>query len=317
VAPLYAIAGVMRILFTGASSFTGYWFVKALAESGHEVVAPLRAAVASYSGVRRQRVDRLSSIACVVEECPFGSRQFLDLASEGFDLLCHHAATVSGYKSEQFDICAAVQNNTCNLPLILEKMGGRHLALTGSLFESGEGRGTNLDTPFSPYGLSKQISYQIASYQAEKAGVVVGKFVIPNPFGPLEEARFTSYLARCWAEGRVAVVQTPDYIRDNIHVSLLALAYRDFIQKLVVSPSKIHLGPSGYQESQGAFARRFAKEMEKRLPYPCPLEMACQDEFSEPLERVNVDRIDAKRLGWSESQAWDELANAYLEEVYV
>ena len=32
----------MKILFTGASSFTGYWFVKELAERGHEVTALLR-----------------------------------------------------------------------------------------------------------------------------------------------------------------------------------------------------------------------------------------------------------------------------------
>ena len=34
----------MKILFTGASSFTGYWFVKTLAEAGHEVICPLRGA---------------------------------------------------------------------------------------------------------------------------------------------------------------------------------------------------------------------------------------------------------------------------------
>jgi UDP-glucose 4-epimerase len=32
----------MRILFTGASSFTGYWFVRELVAAGHEVVAACR-----------------------------------------------------------------------------------------------------------------------------------------------------------------------------------------------------------------------------------------------------------------------------------
>ena len=32
----------MKILFTGASSFTGFWFARALAAAGHEVVATFR-----------------------------------------------------------------------------------------------------------------------------------------------------------------------------------------------------------------------------------------------------------------------------------
>jgi len=47
------------------------------------------------------------------------------------------------------------------------------------------------------------------------------KFVIPNPFGPwriLASSRIWRALGR---PARVAAVRTPDYIRDNIHVSLL------------------------------------------------------------------------------------------------
>ena len=32
----------MKILFTGASSFTGYWFIRELAAAGHEVTAIFR-----------------------------------------------------------------------------------------------------------------------------------------------------------------------------------------------------------------------------------------------------------------------------------
>jgi len=34
----------MKILFTGGSSFTGYWFIKELVAAGHEVVAAFRRA---------------------------------------------------------------------------------------------------------------------------------------------------------------------------------------------------------------------------------------------------------------------------------
>ena len=56
----------MKILFTGASSFTGYWFVKALAEAGHEVtVIFTKDCPESYEGIRRARVKRLLKYACL------------------------------------------------------------------------------------------------------------------------------------------------------------------------------------------------------------------------------------------------------------
>ena len=53
----------MRVLLTGASSFTGAWFVHALAEAGHEVVAPLRAAGGYDDPIRRRRVAALEGRA--------------------------------------------------------------------------------------------------------------------------------------------------------------------------------------------------------------------------------------------------------------
>lgn len=33
---------MMKVLFTGASSFTGFWFVRELAAAGHDVTALFR-----------------------------------------------------------------------------------------------------------------------------------------------------------------------------------------------------------------------------------------------------------------------------------
>jgi UDP-glucose 4-epimerase len=199
---------------------------------------------------------------------------------------------------------------------------GGHLLLTGSLFEAREGEGSNLDLPFSPYGLSKGLTADLFAYYCARAGICLGKFVIPNPFGPLEEARFTDYLVRSWAEGRTPTVATPDYVRDNIHVSLLALAYANFADRLVGGESSIRTNPSGYAESQGTFAERFASELEQRLPFPCPVELGRQERFEEPKVRVNSEPVDGIALGWNESAAWDQLADYYQtlyrkEAVYV
>ena len=53
----------MKILFTGGSSFTGYWFVRELASAGHEVVALFRHRPEEYlDDLRRKRVEALTDI---------------------------------------------------------------------------------------------------------------------------------------------------------------------------------------------------------------------------------------------------------------
>jgi UDP-glucose 4-epimerase len=310
----------MRILFTGASSFTGSWFVRTLAAAGHEVVATFRSPLTAYEGVRARRVADAAAAAEPVAEVSFGSPRFLDLLRErSFDAVCHHAAEVTGYRSPDFDVEAAVALNTHELPSVLALLAENRtpVVLTGSVFENNEGAGDEPLRAFSPYGLSKSLTAEIFTSGCHEAGLGLGKFVIPNPFGPWEEPRFTSYLARTWLGGKAALVQTPAYVRDNAQVTFLALAYARFVEDVASSGAATggfrHLGPSGYVETQGEFTQRFAHELEGRLGIACPVELAEQVDFPEPRERVNTDRLDPAELGWDEARAWDELAAYYLD----
>ncbi|MGE5522715.1 MAG: NAD-dependent epimerase/dehydratase family protein [Rhodospirillaceae bacterium] len=310
----------MRIVLTGASSFTGLWLTRALLEAGHEVVAPLRGEEGSYSGVREQRVLLLQSAgAQLVWSCPFGSDAFIAVMDDGADVLCHHAARVENYKSIDFDVHGAVHENTRGLQQVLavgKANGLRGIVATGSVFEYGEGAGEAPLRAFSPYGLSKGLTYEILRFWAGHFQLPLGKFVIPNPFGPYEEPRFCAYLLQCWAQEKTAVVKTPDYVRDNIHVSLLAKAYAEWVTNFDSRCRETRLGPSGYVESQGAFALRFGREIGRRLDIATPLELAVQSEFSEPFARINTDRLRHGELGWNEEEAWDELAE-YYRQVYL
>ena len=310
----------MKILLTGSSSFTGMWFARELARAGHEVTATFRPqSVDAYSdGLRRSRV------AIVAESCEtefglaFGDDAFIDLIRGGgdFDALCHHGAEVTNYRSPDFDVSAAVRNNTHNVRQVMAALGesgARRFVLTGSVFEGGEGAGSDGLPHFSPYGLSKALTAEVIRYRAREAGLGLGKFVIPNPFGPHEEPRFTAYLMRTWRQGETPAVNTPAYVRDNIHVSLLAGAYVRFVQTLPDAPGFRRLSPSGYVETQGAFAERFAREIGRRLDLDCPLILNHQTEFPEPRVRLNTDLPCTQMLGWDESRAWDEVADYYRE----
>ncbi len=310
----------MHILFTGSSSFTGYWFIRELVNRGHVVLATFRGNPDTYAGMRLERTRRVQALCDCVFDCSFGSDAFVDVirSRNDWDIYCHHAAQVEGYHRPDFDVLGAVANNTRNFNEVIRALQERNcgcLLLTGSVFEADEGGGDMPLRAFSPYGLSKTLTSSYVKYFTEAGGMQCGKFVIPNPFGPYEEARFTTYLARTWLAGQVAEVRTPDYVRDNIHVELLARAYVRFLETCAGASEPQRLNPSGYVGSQREFTERFAAEMRPRLGLPCELAFARQTVFPEPAWRHNIDEVDGAEFDWDEKAAWDRLASFYREYV--
>lgn len=301
----------MRILMTGVSSFTGMWFVKALSSLGHDVVAPLKRPKEDYMALRKERIDEIAHCSELVFNHPFGSPAFLALIEKSppFDLFCHHAAEVTDYRNPQFDFANALVKNTYGLPETLDMLlakGCAHIILTGSVFERGEGCGSEGLEALSPYGLSKGLTYEAFRFFCRKKRMHLGKFIIPNPFGPFEEDRFTTYLMKEWFKDHTAIVKTPEYIRDNIPAPLLANAYVDYGERFFKNPSLERYAPSFYRETQKEFAMRYADETRKRLKIPCTLEFLPQEHFEEPRIRVNIHTLNGAKLFFDEERFFDE-----------
>jgi UDP-glucose 4-epimerase len=306
----------VKILLTGASSFTGLWFAKELSKAGHEVLATFtKNSIDDYDGIRKERISLLLKDITPVFNCRFGDNDFMEIIKSRIDVLCHHGADVTNYKSNSFDIAAALKNNTNNIISVIEAIANSKcssIVYTGSVFENNEGKGSLPLRAFSPYGLSKNFTYETLKFFCEINKVKLGKFVIPNPFGPYEEARFTSFLIQNWFKGNTPQIKTPAYIRDNIHVDLLAKSYSAFVGSVFNNNDMYKkVNPSCYTETQGLFAKRFASEMGKRLNIPCGLELMTQTDFSEPLERINTDKV-LNSFNWNETSVWDNLAEYYL-----
>jgi UDP-glucose 4-epimerase len=304
----------MKILMTGSSSFTGFWFASSLAGKGHNLTLTFTRDKDTYSGLRAERIRRLCELPHVqcIWNYSFGTAEFMELLGEKFDVVCHHGAYVEDYKSPAFNITHAVTENTRDCDKFIlqaKKTGVKKLLLTGSVFEANEGTGSLPLVAFSPYGLSKTFTWEIFRYWAWKHDFPVAKFVIPNPFGPYEEPRFCNYLVQNWAKGIVPSVKTPDYIRDNIHVDLLASCYVAAAEQ--ETKNSITFNPSGYVGSQKEFTLKFAKEIGSRLGFKTNVEFAVQQEFDEPVSRANTQSAVESHKDWNESGAWDRLASYY------
>lgn len=304
----------MKILLTGASSFTGAWFAATLAQGGHAVTATLQGRAVDYAPLAAARIAMMREAGVeLAEGISYGNEAWFALIGKGWDLLGYHGADVRDYRSPDFDVQRAVAENTAGLGETLDRAkraGIGRIVYTGTVAEPGEGDGEAPERAMSPYGLSKYLTWEILLAEARAAGVALGKFVIPNPFGRFEQERYCSYLLGCWAKGEAAQVRTPDYVRDNIPVDKLARAYADFARLAPGDPQANACRPSGYTGSQGAFTARFAREIGTRLALETPFELLDQTDFSEPLTRINRDAVAPD---WDEGRFWDDLADYYAE----
>jgi nucleoside-diphosphate-sugar epimerase len=164
----------MRILFTGASSFTGYWFVRELVAAGHEVVAACRGDGRCES-LRAERMKMVRELCETRFGCAFGNDEFLALAETPFDVLCDHGAEVGDYRSPDFDPYRAAAANLYRLPQVLralQQRGCGRLVLTGTFFES-NGAGSKPLRAFDAYGLSKGLTATAAEFYSFTPGARV------------------------------------------------------------------------------------------------------------------------------------------------
>lgn len=307
----------MKVLFTGTSSYIAYWIIKELSEAGHEVTGILRKGIDDYEGVKRERVELTSKLCKIVPGVSFGDDKFLKLIkSSKWDVLCHHAAEAKDPRSPDFDWLGALKGNTSNIEAVLKEFkaaGGKYLILTGSLYEAAYEDESPLSQAFNKYGLSKTLTWQVFRYFCHAEGVNLGKIVFPIVFGIYEDPKFVSYLVKSWLNHETPMVKTPKYIRDNINVTLVAKAYKWYLEKFTSTGTPDVYKPSCYVGTQGDFAKKVAEEMAPRLKVGCPLDFFDQTEFPEPREKTNTEKLYYKVLGWDEKKAWDELAEYFLK----
>jgi UDP-glucose 4-epimerase len=304
----------MRALLTGASSFTGTWFASALAARGFAVTAAHRRPLEAYPGLARRRLTRLVGKVQLVRVPALTSPEAAALLTrERFDLLCLHGAQVSDHRSPDFDVTGALTATTAGLGPLLDRFaaaGGRAVLATGSIFESDEGRGPAPLRAFNPYGLAKTLIWHTVRFEVERRGLALGKFTIAHPVGPLDKPGLVTELLAAWCRGEPARIRRPQLVRDFLPVDALAAAYAGAARTLVEEGRPVHLAPSFWPESVGAFARRLAAAIGPRTGLACAVRLADPPEPSdEPPGRVGIEPLRGLAPGWDEGRFWDALAH--------
>lgn len=308
----------MRVLFTGATSFTGAWFADALLTRDCEVVAALAGfdepAEAPGPRARRLAFLRRHEGCRIVPGAPFGSPAFLDLVRRDgpFDLLCHHGAMVGDHRRDDFDIDAAVAAGTRELDPTLDVLGQAGcgaVLVTGTVFEADEGEGERPLRAFSPYGLAKTLAWHRIRFAAERRGLSLGKFVVASPFGPLEKEGLTASMMRAWLCGITPRLRRPRLVRDQVPVAPLAAAYARFALALPAARGTVRTAPSGFAEPLSSFGRRLAEAMRPRLDRPCALDCADPPEpADEPVVRRGLEPLAEVRDPAAAAAMWDGYA---------
>jgi len=251
------------------------------------------------------RIEKLPSSVHIVPNISFGHAPFLELLQENFDVYAHHGAWTNNYRSLDYKLHKAFQNNTHNIKEVMEQLAQqdcKQIIVSSSIFEGD----TCNRPPISPHGLAKKLTSETFFFYANLFQQNISRFVIPNPFGPLDNPKLIHYLATEWFNKRTPTLKTPLYIRDNIPVDLLAYSYVYWLQS--PKDNDKTFAPSGYVESMKCFAQRVSKELSNRLSIPCPLLFSDQRSFAQPKRLINPTKAQSLCPKWNEQDFWEALS---------
>jgi len=286
-----------KCVITGSTSFSGIWFTKTMLDQGWECVA-----VTQNSKVLSPAVEK--RLNWIRKDYP--NFEFVQLENlpnyKDVDVVCLHGTATFDYRNPNFEIEEALKQTLKVSEMIINLFPKAYFIHTGTFSEPNESFGDDNRTSFNPYSTSKQLIYE-----KHKEKVVSGKllkYVMPNPFGPLENHKFTGYLIQEWSSGKIPVIKTPNYIRDNVPIDLLARHYTSTINEFLNSGDVRTVWPSKYVESNLAFAERYARKFESYTGIHVELSAPQHHEYLEPRFRVNQNYCEDIVKNWDEDLSW-------------
>ncbi len=301
----------MKVLMTGASSFTGCHIARAILAAGHELVCVMTRSSTDYNDeMSRKRLALIAEGAGgreagnvkFIYEASFGDENFLEAIAEFKpNVFINHGASIKGYRKPDFDIAKSVEASTMNLDKVcaaLSKVGCQRVIHSGTVFEPVDGL-----EAFSPYGESKTLVAKRVFDECQKHDLAMSKIYIPNPVGAYEnEDRLIPFFVQKWKSGEKPSMNAPRLTWDNIPAPWLADFYvEELSAKAMISERR----PSGFKITLKEFVDRFTSEARAR-GVSDNLEFDVEDKTTPGNERVNSEPHASLGTRDGEAKFFDE-----------
>jgi hypothetical protein len=301
----------INVLLTGVTSFSGSHFAFELLKSGHNVVGFTR----NKSSWNKEQNDRISWIKKQFPKFEIlSSAETSKLRSAKIGTLCFHGANCENYQSLDFNVEVAITEYFEIANHLLSIYPNANVFHTGTFSEPNESTGNLPRRSFNPYSTSKTKIWQILNETTQN--IKIAKYVMPNPFGPLESRRFTDYLIRSWALNQEAIIKFPFYVRDYVPIDLLRKHYvksLEIFEKNNVRVRRFY--PSMYAETNEAFAYRYKRELELRTTLSPKLKSDLNSKHAEPIIRINSENCRLIVDSWTEEESWNLIVENAIERM--
>tara|TARA_B110000977_G_scaffold682_1_gene950 strand:+ start:1933 stop:2841 length:909 start_codon:yes stop_codon:yes gene_type:complete len=286
----------MKLLFLGASSFTGYHFVKKISEKKKDIIyCTLTKNINQYKSIRLKRIKKLNKIKNIIffKKTKFGDKSFINLLSRNkFDAICFHHASTKDYNDDsKFKLSKSLEQNMSNIDKVFNKIKKQTtIIVSNTIFQKIISRKYKA---VNKYGISKSITYDKIVNYCNKYNLKYKCIFITNPWGILEEKKLNYYLIYNWLQNKEAYVSHPNYIRDNIYIDKLT----NYYLKIIKSKSKkIEYFPSGYCSSNKVFIEAFKDQFERFFKKKVKVKYSSQIKYNQPIKRINGKKISRKIL---------------------
>ena len=297
----------MKILMTGVTCFSGYWFARQLILDGNELIC-FRAKSNKDSIDLNVWLEKLNT-----EELPFRVQtvdsKFLD--RENIDLLLLHGSSMRNRRSRNFDVDSAVKETVVISEFIQQHFNVKCVVHTGTFSERDEGVGESPRIAFNPYSESKSRIYEAHCDLFSDQPLL--KYVMPNPFGIFQKDNMFSYLESKWRENLQPSIANPYYIRDYVPIDLLSQNYANVVCKFAKGEfNEKKYSPSFYAMTNKEVVSLYAQKVYENTKIQYTFSTNEQLNFEEPRVRVNLNVATEYAVEWSEVNFWKNLTNKFL-----
>lgn len=277
----------MKILFLGASSFTGFHFVKKIStDKNFKIYCTLTKNFQNYYGLKKSRIEILKEKKNIyfLKKTLFGNNNFLKIIKQlNFDVICLHHANTKFYNDDnKFNKDKSIKTNTKNIDKIFKLLNkNTKIIISNTIYQKNK---TKKNSSITKYGKSKEETYEIYKIFCNKYKLKYKSIFIPNPWGILEEKRMLFSMFDCWLNQKTFIVRFPRYVRDNIYVDKLKNIY---FRVLKSQSKKKEYFPSGYCCSNKKFILAIKKKFEKFFQIKCSVKFLNYSNYSLPISRIN------------------------------